>query len=316
MQTTTNARDEGAVITGPGLKPNQTRPDHQQEKQQELQVQPSLPQQTHQQQRLEPFAEDCALLLQEINPQLSTLLLPRNYALPHPAGPLPTGSGADLVQSATDHVGSETTSLHYPRSSENDVQVPSTKSRVPPAAVPREAATEIQLPRDTQSALIEAFFMHSHILYPVVPQGNFRVSYSNGSISNLLLYAVYYAGALHAPDSTIHRAGFDTRQTCLKALYGKAKALFFEDEGSVDVNDQITRIQAAFLLHTMCSSQSITMDCWTWLSLAIRLAQKIGMHRNTARPSLRMGDGKLWKIIWWSLFVGLCGPEIHYSWRF
>lgn len=267
-----------------------------------MQVQGDLRRQS--QHQLDSSVEDCALLLQELDPPLSTSLLPRNLALPHPATPLLSGFQANTLQSTANHVGLRTiVDLQRPESTPGDLQRAPVEPRTPPAIGDPRVCEDAQLPRDIQSALIEAYFTHSHILYPVIQQGSFRACVSNGSIPDLLLSAVYFAGALHAPESVIHRAGFDARQTCLESLYSKAKALFFANEGSTDLHDQISRVQAAFLLHTMCSSQSVTMDCWTWLGLAIRLAQKIGMHRHLTMSSPGIEYERLWKVIWWSLFV-------------
>jgi hypothetical protein len=173
-----------------------------------------------------------------------------------------------------------------------------------PSSTRTSSAIRDQLPRDIRLALIDAYFAYNHSLYPITCEKDFRSSVANGTTSPLLLSAVLYAGALHASDPVIYRAGFDSRQACLGKLYGRAKAIFFDDEHDAGGSDQLPRVQAAFLLHNMWSSPNATMDPWTWLGLAIRLAQNMGMHRSTARSSLPDSDRRLWKRIWWSLYVG------------
>lgn len=160
-----------------------------------------------------------------------------------------------------------------------------------------------QLPSGSQAALVDAYFGHHHVHYPVMAEHEFRERLAAGVVSPLLLSAVLYAGAIHVPDPVIHRAGFDTRQACLRKLYARSRNLFFEGEADSEIGDQLSRVQAAFLLHHMWLSPNSTMDCWTWLSLAIRLAQNMGMHRSTSRAALSDDHRKLWKRIWWSLYV-------------
>ncbi|KAL1865927.1 hypothetical protein VTK73DRAFT_5011 [Phialemonium thermophilum] len=171
---------------------------------------------------------------------------------------------------------------------------------------PRSAVTSTmmrgQLAPDIQSALVDAYFAHNHTLYPVISEGGFRESMAHGTTSPLLLTAVLYAGALHVADPVIYRAGFDSRQACLRKLYCRAKGVFWDEEDNSDAGDQLSRVQAAFLLHNMWLSPNATLDPWTWLGLAIRLAQNMGMHRSTARSSLKDSDRRLWKRIWWSLY--------------
>lgn len=186
---------------------------------------------------------------------------------------------------------------------------PSTRtSRTSPAA-------EAQLPLPVQRELLDAYCRHHLTLYPIMSETRLRSSFDANTISSLLLAAVLYAGAIHAPEAIIYRAGFDSRQACLRKLYLRAKSLFFDEDDENDEQDSnsndsesdpLARVQAAFLLHHMWFRPNSTMDCWTWLSLAVRLAQNMGMHRSTARSSLRDEDRKLWKRIWWSLYVSRC----------
>ena len=160
-----------------------------------------------------------------------------------------------------------------------------------------------QLPDAIQLAIIDAYLAYHHVHYPILNEREFRNDVRDRTISPLLLSAVLYAGSVHVPESVIYRAGFESRQNCVRKLYTRSKNIFFEDENDLDVSDQLSRVQAAFLLHHMWLSPNSIMDCWTWLSLSIRLAQNMGMHRNTARSTLKYEDRKLWKRIWWSLYV-------------
>lgn len=175
-----------------------------------------------------------------------------------------------------------------------DQDSPSQRSELASVVMPED-----HLPRDTQEALITAYCDHNHSLYPIISQQYFRTALFSRTISPLLLCSVLYAGALHVPDSVVYRAKYESRQACLTDLYSRAKRLFFGD----DAEDQLAKVQAAFLLHNMWQGPNSTMDPWTWLGMAIRLAQNMGMHRTTAKSALKPEDRKLWRKIWWSLYV-------------
>jgi hypothetical protein len=162
--------------------------------------------------------------------------------------------------------------------------------------------------------MIDAYFAHHFVHYPIIAEQEFRTSFNDKTVSLLLLSAVLYAGAIHVSDQVIYRAGFDSRQVCLRKLYNHSKMIFFTEDDNVEIGDQLSRVQAAFLLHHMWLSPNSTMDCWNWLSLAVRLAQNMGMHRSTTRTTMVEKDRKLWKRIWWSLYVSPSIGSLLRSW--
>lgn len=172
------------------------------------------------------------------------------------------------------------------------------------------SAAKSDLPLEIQQALVDSYFARDYVLYPIVDQRSFRASLRNGTVSPCLLFSVFYAGALHAPDPIIYRAGFDSRQACLLSLYRRAKVAFCQcdDDGVID---QLSYIQAAFLLHNMWQSPNATMDPWTWLGLATRMAQNIGMHRSTKHSALPASEKRLWKRMWWCLHVCLIKLSVN-----
>lgn len=186
--------------------------------------------------------------------------------------------------------------FHIPMPLQQDTQSPR-------PAKPSSTFQDHILPSHVQLAMIDSYFAHHHVHYPIIAEHEFRTSLDDNSVSLLLLSAVLYAGAIHVADQVIYRAGFDSRQICLRKLYHHSKMIFFTEDDNAEASDQLSRVQAAFLLHHMWLTPNSTMDCWTWLSMAVRLAQNMGMHRSTTRTSLNEEDRKLWKRIWWSLYV-------------
>jgi hypothetical protein len=242
--------------------------------------------------------EDYDTFLREFTPQLSASL-PLCARTLNPRPLLFPSQPDGQQQQRPSEADKETAGFHIPTSFEQDK--PSQ-----PRSAPSAVAT--QLPQDSQTALIDAYFAHSHAVYPIISEERFRAGLADQNGSALLLSAVLYAGALHAPESVIHHAGFESRQACLGSLYGRAKRSFFEGEDDIDIDHQFSRVQAAFLLHTVWPVPTATMDPWTWLGLAIRLAQKMGMHRRATKPELRDDGRKSWKRTWWLLFVSLYRP--------
>ena len=154
-------------------------------------------------------------------------------------------------------------------------------------------------PLDIQSALIDAYFAYDHTLYPVIAQSDFRDAFRSGTVSKLLLLSVFYAGALHVDDAVVYRICSKGRLDCLQSFYTRAKAVFDADSE----RDRVSVVQSAYLLHNWWQHPNATMDPWTWLGLAIRLAQNLGMHRSTDKSPLSPSDRSLYKRIWWCLYV-------------
>ena len=161
-----------------------------------------------------------------------------------------------------------------------------------------------ELSTGSQKALVDSYFARHHTLYPAMNENSFRAALRDGTVSSCLRHSVLYAGALHAPDPVIYRAGFDSRQECLLSLYRRAKFAYFMSDNE-RTTDQLSSIQSALLLHNMWEGPNAALDPLTWLGLAIRMAQNIGMHRSTQSSSLRASDKRLWKRVWWCLYVRL-----------
>lgn len=189
-----------------------------------------------------------------------------------------------------------------------DDSVPSPPQPVA-AASPASITSQSNLSMERQQELIDSYFTRNHRLYPILNQQDFRSAFRAGTLSPTLALAVFYAAALHIPDPVIYRMGFDCRKTCLLTFYGRAKNSFFanDDDSSTD---QLSHIQAAFLLHNMWQGPNANMDPWTWLGLGIRMAQNIGMHRSTRQSSLSETDQKLWKRIWWCYYVSFIPSSV------
>lgn len=156
------------------------------------------------------------------------------------------------------------------------------------------------LPRpETRDLLIVEYFERCHPVYPIVQKNVFMNSLRANAFSHLLLQSVLVVAATHCDLGILQRAGYVTRQEAVGAFYNRARVLF---DGDVEP-DKITNIQSIFLLQFWWRSVTDHKDTLWWLAGAIRLAQTMGLHRSTSRSRLGPEDRRLWRRIWWLLFV-------------
>jgi hypothetical protein len=166
--------------------------------------------------------------------------------------------------------------------------------------------------------LLAIFFDQAHPFFPIIDREDFRQNYMACQASPLLLNALYCVATIHCGDSLTQRLGFDSRYLATATFYQRAKLLFDSDYDT----DGITNLQACILLINWWGSPMEQKDTWHWLGVAAHLAQSLGMHRAYDKPPdniisptntefsksysiLDLGRRKLWRRIWWVLFVGL-----------
>lgn len=119
-----------------------------------------------------------------------------------------------------------------------------------------------------RQALIDAYFEHVHILYPVVE----RDDLANAGSNILLQQAVCLAGSLVQHDS-------ESVQLC-RSQYQKVKTLIYINYE----NDNIILLKTLCLLtcYSVLPTDRVTLDGpWHWLGVSIRLAIQIGLHKDS-----------------------------------
>lgn len=211
------------------------------------------------------------------------------------------------------HVGTDVSNLNYlvrqhygPELHAEDV-VHYPTNRISQRYTTREPAVRLPLdafelpPRATVDKLLEAYFRHINPGFPVIDETLFMEQYRARDPSNppslLLLQAMLVAGA-HALYSGSHSKA---RRAASKGMFfRRAKILL---EGQFERNRD-TIVQAALLLtwHTD-GLEDVTANAWHWLGLAIRTAMGLGMHRDTERSTLVPHNKRMWRRVWWLLFV-------------
>lgn len=130
--------------------------------------------------------------------------------------------------------------------------------------------------KDVSDKLIHCFWEHSYPVFPIFNSADFASKYESGSLSPLLLNAVYMVASFHAPETVLDEAGLRSRYLAALTFYRRAKALYDADNES----DGITTIQATLLLSNWWGGPMDQKDTWYWLGVAVGLAQSLGMHRS------------------------------------
>ncbi|KAL3441029.1 fungal-specific transcription factor domain-containing protein [Aspergillus insuetus] len=168
------------------------------------------------------------------------------------------------------------------------------------------SAGAFALPRkDLSDALVEVFMRCSFPAFPIFPQEEFKHKYTDGSLSPLLLSAVYMVATFHAPEALLHEAGFASRYHASMTFYRRAKALYDADFET----DGICTLQATILMSNWWAGPVEQKDTWFWLGVAAGLAQALGMHRAKSYDMLPKETQRVWRRTWWVLYIN----EIHHA---
>lgn len=131
------------------------------------------------------------------------------------------------------------------------------------------------VPSDTVSAiLLEAYFTWFHPCFPILDRVATYESYVHQAVSPLLRQAMYFIGISLCTDAAFSGTGFDDRYQVKFHFYSRAKAIYDADLES----NVIVKLQSLFLLSFWRGGPSEESDTRFWLSIAINLAQKRGVH--------------------------------------
>ncbi|KIX10170.1 uncharacterized protein Z518_01251 [Rhinocladiella mackenziei CBS 650.93] len=153
--------------------------------------------------------------------------------------------------------------------------------------------------KEVSDRLIQTFFECVYPAFPIFDREEFAQLYESGQQSLLILNSIYAMASTLCEDDVIAKAGFESRNVARKVFLKRAKALYDADHET----NKICLVQAVFLLSFLWNGSTDEKDMAYWLSIAIGNAQGKGMHRSTTNSTLRPRDRRLWKRIWWSLYV-------------
>ncbi|PKY04966.1 Zn(II)2Cys6 transcription factor [Aspergillus campestris IBT 28561] len=171
-----------------------------------------------------------------------------------------------------------------------------------------KAQMEIQLssagafsypPLETRETLLKAYFDWFHPCFPILDRAAVQQLYSQGTISPLLLQSMLFIGVSLCTDDEFARTDFAIRYHAKFLFYSRAKALYDADWET----NKTVKLQSIFMLSFWRGGPSEERDTWSWLGVAISLAQKRGMHMMSKFSFHSPREAKLWKRIWWALYI-------------
>lgn len=157
--------------------------------------------------------------------------------------------------------------------------------------------------RELESRLLEFFWKHFYPLYPIVNKNKVLSEWNSGTISPLLKQAILYIAVQHCPESIISETRVLNKQDVLQYFYRRARNLYDTDLE----RDRISVVQSMFMLQFHYGLVTGHRDNLWWLGAATNLAQVMGMHRSTKDTDMDPTQRRLWKKIWWLLYVS---PQI------
>ncbi|KAJ5307100.1 hypothetical protein N7476_007756 [Penicillium atrosanguineum] len=147
--------------------------------------------------------------------------------------------------------------------------------------------------------LLHAYFEWFHPCFPILDRSQIQDEYHENKISPLLLQAILFIGVSICSDVSLNTTGYNDRYQAKGTFYWRAKEIY--DVGWE--TDTIIKLQSLFLLSFWRGGPTEERDVRFWLGAAIDLAQKKGMHVMSKLPFLSERDQKIWKRIWWALYV-------------
>jgi hypothetical protein len=119
----------------------------------------------------------------------------------------------------------------------------------------------------------------------------------NASI--FLMHAVLASAISHASIELLNEAGFQDHSTAQETFFTRAKLLYDFD---VEKN-QLRLLQGSLILSTTHVSHYMSRDYRYWISNAVCIATKMGLHRSSVRQRLNTTAGKFLRRIWWTLYT-------------
>jgi len=146
--------------------------------------------------------------------------------------------------------------------------------------------------------LVYTFFDRIYPNEPVLDKPKFMKDYEEGSVSILLLQSVLLAASRVSENPSLYDSdGSNYLASC--TFFQRAKALY-------DANyerDPLTLVQSLTLFTKFWEGlDDILGNSYYWSRIAITVAQGYGFHR-TLNDTLSSHDKKIWKIVWWNLYI-------------
>ncbi|APA08928.1 hypothetical protein sscle_04g036980 [Sclerotinia sclerotiorum 1980 UF-70] len=194
-----------------------------------------------------------------------------------------------------------TNAVHYPLPQDAANQYMATKMNAEEMDI-LEKRGALQLPpRDLCEELIDAYFKWVAPVIPIINKSWFMQRWHD--LDNppplLLMQAVLLAGSRVCTTSMLLDAS-GSPIPAATLFYKRAKALYDADYEE----DRVIVVQALIHLGWYWEEPGVvTKNVFYWNGLATTIAQGFGMHRSPSGSRLSPADKRLWKRIWWTLYI-------------
>ncbi|CAG8509341.1 157_t:CDS:2 [Ambispora leptoticha] len=145
-------------------------------------------------------------------------------------------------------------------------------------------------PRELCDQMLDTYFARIHPYMPFIDPVDLREKYenlSNNSSILILLYAIFAISSRFIDQPAVRDGFFERAKELLKDEFDDA---------------QLSTLQALLI---MAAYQQGAKNSRTWIytGLAIRIAQDMGLHRDSAKWSLDEKQTEVRKRVWWSCYM-------------
>ena len=117
-------------------------------------------------------------------------------------------------------------------------------------------------------------------------------------MSKFLFYSILASVTPYAPTNLIRDIGFENYQSAQKTFIDRARLLY--DVG-VEKN-QLHQLQGSLVLSHLYVSLYTEKDYRYWLSNAVRIVTKMGLHKEEVGKNAGLPLRKLLRRVWWVLY--------------
>ncbi|KAF4987175.1 hypothetical protein FDECE_15556 [Fusarium decemcellulare] len=205
--------------------------------------------------------------------------------------------GENAGQPLLHHTGPSYSSSTLPTESRGSHHSPSIR---PEELAFLEAMGAFEAPASNILEELVAVFLDTVFpIYPIVNRQEFLQQHKARKTPWILLHALCSVSATFCSPHILYRAGFETRQQARWLFYSRAKALF--DVGYE--TNKIVLLQVAILMSFWGGGPNDNWNFYSWIGMAVTIAETIGCHRSMAGTSIQPQDRCLLKRLWWVLVV-------------
>ncbi|KAL7929199.1 hypothetical protein V8C35DRAFT_200448 [Trichoderma chlorosporum] len=154
-------------------------------------------------------------------------------------------------------------------------------------------------------AMLRQHFTSVYPIIPVFDYVDFVDSYLSGSHSWFMMQAILASAVPYTPMDVLADCGFKDRSTALEVFFAHAVKLY---DFGYDEN-QLIKLQGSLILSTVLVSYTMDKDFRFWHHNAVRLAMRLGLHKDHVvaekEPDIRNIYQRIWSVI--------CCREIIFS---